>query len=237
MPRTTAALATLAAVAVAASAGAARAEPPPPAPRTLHVTGEARVTASPDVAVLHVGVETPGTDLSRTTREAAMAMKKVLAALADAGVAPKDVQTTLHDVRVERPWQNGKPGPITGYTVIDQVRVTVRDLARLGPTIDRVTAAGANALHALTFKKDDLSAERARALAAAYGMARAKAEALARAADVTLGEPLQLGEASQQQTLPVPMAMARAQVAGPETPISGGELEISATVDVTYAIR
>lgn len=212
--------------------------PPAHAPRTLHVTGEGHVNVTPDVAVLVAGVETTGPDLGRVTRDAAARMKKVLATLSEAGVQEKDVQTTEHDVQVERPWQSGKPGPITGYTVSDQVRITVRDLAKLGAAIDRMTAAGANTLRALSFQKDDPAPERARALAAAYGVARAKAEALAKAAGVTLGDVLQLGEATQAPPFPVRpmMAMARAS-ASAETPVAAGEVEISATVDVLYAIR
>ncbi len=217
-----------------------RAEAPPaPAlgPRTLHVTGDGRVTVTPDVAVLSAGVETTQPDLSRATREVAARMKRVLAALAEAGVAEKDVQTTQHEVQVERPWQNGKPGPITGYTVTDEVRITVRDLSRLGAAIDRLTAAGANALHSLSFQKDDPGPERARALVAAYAVARAKAEALAHAAGVTLGEVLQLGESTQAPPMPVRPLMAMRAEAAAATPIAAGEVEITANVDVTYALR
>jgi uncharacterized protein YggE len=205
--------------------------------RTLHVTGDGRVTVTPDVAVLVAGVETTQPDLSRATKEVATRMKRILSALADAGVAEKDVQTTEHQVQVERPWQNGKPGPITGYTVSDEVRITVRDLPRLGQAIDKLTAAGANALHSLSFRKDDPGPERARALAAAYAVARAKAEALARAAGVALGEVLQLGETTQAPPMPIrPMAAMRAEAAD-TTPIAAGEVEITASVDVTYALR
>jgi uncharacterized protein YggE len=234
-------LASLAAAALALSPAAraqAAAAPALPALRTIHVTGEGHVTVSPDVAVVFTGAESTGPDLARVTKDAAARMRKVLSALEEAGIPQKDVQTTSHDVRVERPWQNGKPGPITGYTVSDQVRVTVRELARLGPAIDKVTAAGANSIQSLSFQKDDPAPERARALAAAYGVARAKAEALARAAGVTLGEVLQLDEAMQGAPRPVErFAMARAVAGGPETPIATGELEITASVEVTYAIR
>jgi len=211
----------------------------PGSPRVLRVSGEGTVRVRPDVAVLVAGVEATGPDLARVNRDAAARMRKVIAALAEAGIAEKDVQTTRHDVQVERQWKDGRPGPITGYTVNDEVRVTVRNLERLGPAIDRVTAAGANALRGLTFQKDDPNPERARALAAAYAAARAKAEALAKAAGVTLGDVLQLGESTQMPPIPMPvdmrMSMAEAKDAG--VPVSTGELEITATVEVVYAIR
>jgi uncharacterized protein len=231
-------LATLATLAGAALPLQALAQTPPPAARVLHVTGEGRVAVAPDVAVLLVGVEATGPDLAKVTRDAAGGMRKILAALGEAGIAEKDIQTTQHDIRVERPWKDNRPGPITGYTVSDEVRITVRDLGRLAPALDRVTAAGANSLHSLAFQKDDPGPERARALAAAYAAARGKAEALARAAGVTLGEVLTLGESTQAQPLPMRMGYAAARAAPePGTPVSAGQVEIAATVDVVYAIR
>lgn len=235
------ACATLSSPLLAVAQTQAQPQPPlPGAPRVLHVSGEGSVRVRPDVAVLTTGVEATGPDLARVTRDANARMRKLLAALSEAGIAEKDVQTTRHDVQVERPWKNDRPGPITGYTVNDEVRVTVRNLERLGPALDRVTAAGANALRGLTFEKDDPNPERARALAAAYAAARVKAEALAKAAGVTLGDVLQLGESGGMA--PIPMfkpqmmrSMEAADAAG--AAVSPGELELTARVDVVYAIR
>ena len=126
--------------------------------------------------------------------------------------------------------------PVTGYTVVDEARVTVRDLAKVGPVLDRVLAAGSNTLRSLSFEKDDPTPEQARALAAAYASARAKAEALARAAGVTLGEVVTVSAGGQVRPFPmVRSAMAMDKAAG--APVSPGEVEIGASVDVTFAIR
>ena len=160
---------------------------PAPVPHVLRVTGDARIRVPPDVAVIFAGVESTGRNLADVTREAASQMSRVLAALAEAGVRKSDIQTTRHNVSVERPWDNGRPGPITGYTISDEARVTVRDLSKLAPIIERVTAAGSNSVRGLSFEKEDPTPERARALAQAYASARVKAEALARAAGVPWG--------------------------------------------------
>jgi uncharacterized protein YggE len=211
-------------------------QPPAAAPRVIRVSGEARVRLPPDVALLFAGVESTGKDLARVTKEAAEQMRRVLAAVADAGVAEKDVQTTRHDVRVERPWENGRPGPITGFMVSDEARVTVRDLSRLGSVLERVTAAGSNSLRGLSFQKEDPTPERARALAQAYGSALLKAEALARAAGVELGPLVSVSETVEGSAVPM-LRTARIEGQGGGTPISPGEVEIGGTVEVTFAIH
>ncbi|HTN54402.1 MAG TPA: SIMPL domain-containing protein [Anaeromyxobacter sp.] len=214
---------------------------PPPAPgapplRTLRVGGEGLVSVPPDVAVVSAGVESTGRDLAQVTADASAQLKRVLAALEQAGVAARDVQTTRHDVNVERPWKDGKPGPITGYTVSDEVRVTVRDLSRLGTVLERVVAAGSNVLRGLAFERDDTGPQRARALALAYADARAKAEAIAKAAGVVLGEVLSVSE-QVQGARPVPVRMARAALAAEPVPVSPGELQVSGAVEVTFQLR
>jgi uncharacterized protein YggE len=204
--------------------------------RTIHVNGEGQVSIRPDVAVVFAGVTATGKDLAKVTAEANAGMRRMLDAIGKGGVPAKDVQTTRHEVSVDRPWTDKGPGPVTGYTVIDEVRLTIRDLARLGPVIDRVLAAGSNTLRSLSFEKEDSSPEQARALAAAYASARAKADALARAAGVTLGDVVTMSAGGQARPYPM-MRSAMVMEKSDGAPVSPGEVEVGATVDVTFAIR
>ena len=119
---------------------------------------------------------------------------------------------------------------IRGKTVL----VTVRDLRRLGGLLDQVVAAGANDVGQLLLEKDDISAERARALERAMSDAREKASVLAKAAGGSLGDALQVTEGGRRPIVPLGMY---ARAASSEVPLSTGELEIVATVEVTFAIR
>ncbi len=232
MRRLLLALALLPAVPLAQAASATAGAPA----RTVHVSGDGRVSVQPDVAVVYAGVTATGKELPRVTNDANAAMRRMLDSVGKAGVPAKDVQTTRHDVSVDRPWTDKGPGPVTGYTVVEEVRITVRDLARVGPVIDRVLAAGSNTLRSLSFEKDDPTPDQARALAAAYASARAKAEALARAAGVTLGEVVTMSAGGPARPIPL-MRSAMAMDKSGGAPVSPGEVEIAASVDVTYAIR
>ena len=229
-------------LALAAALATAQTPVPPSAPtappRSIRVTGEGRAFAAPDVARVTIGVSArDATSLGRASAEASARMKKVLAALEKGGVAPKDVRTVRHDVEVQRSYEKGTAGAVTGYLVSNQAAVTIRDLAKLGGLLDQVVAAGSNAIDGLAFEKEDTSAERARALEAAVADARAKAAVLAKAAGATLGEVLVVAESSAG---PIPLRMDKgvaAMRAAAEVPIAMGQLEVVATVDVSYAIR
>jgi len=223
---------------LAALAALLVAQAPTVPPRTLHVSGEGRAFTAPDVALVTVGVEVEHEALARATADAAARMKGVLAALEKAGIASKDVRTVRYDVQVKRRPEklSGPGGEPSGYRVANQVQVTVRDLGKVGAILDQVVAAGANEVSGLSFDKEDPSGERSRALESAVADARAKASVLARAAGATLGEVLQVTEGGRG-----PMPMLRqglvATRASGEVPIAGGQLEIAASVDVTFALR
>lgn len=229
----------LAAGAAAAAEGVPRppapAGPPCPQPRTIRVGGEGRASAPPDVATITVGVEAVGKDLARTRADADSRMRQILATVKAAGVAPQDVQTVRYDVEIERPWKDGRPGPITGYHVSNLARLKVRDVAKLGDVLDRIGAAGSNAIQGLSFDKEDAGPEKARALAAAFEDARAKAQALAKAAGVSLGPIQSITESIQGPPRPVMMGMLAERSAG--APVERGEIEVRATVELVLAIE
>jgi uncharacterized protein len=209
-----------------------------PTPRTLRVTGEGRTSIAPDVAIVTVGVTALNASLAVATREANERAKRVIDVLRPA-VAPADIQTAHYAVQVEfaRTEKPDAEARIAGYRVDHGLRVKIRDLARVGTLLDAVVAAGANEVEGLSFQKDDASADESRARAEAVRAARTKAEEMAKAAGVQLGELLTLSE-EVRATTPRPLAFrAMAVAASPTVPVEAGELEISAQVEAVYAIR
>jgi uncharacterized protein YggE len=62
------------------------------------VNGQGKVTATPDVAVLNVGVQAQASTVAQAQRQSADAMNKVMGALKTGGVADKDVQTQQYSI-------------------------------------------------------------------------------------------------------------------------------------------
>lgn len=239
----------LVAAAAAHPAAAADTRPaPPPSPpgataqlRTLRVAGEGKVYAAPDVAVVTFGVTAIDPSLAKATQETTERTKKLLDVLRT-GVAAADLQTARYDVQVEQepynpsaPVKNRTPR-IAAYHVSNEIRAKVRDLSKVGSLLDRAVAAGANEVQGLQFLKDDTTGEELKALAAAVKAARSKAEEIARAAGVQLGEILDVGEAGRGPGPIRPMVMT-AMAKRSDVPVEAGQLEIAAEVEVTFALR
>jgi uncharacterized protein YggE len=114
------------------------------------------------------------------------------------------------------------------------VTVVLRDLDALGGVLDAVLGDGANSLGGLSFGMSDDAALRDEARRAAVADATAKARVLAEAAGVMLG-PLE--EIVEGGGFDGPLPRARMDMAMAEAvPVAPGELTISATVTMTWAI-
>lgn len=218
-------------------AGAAVAqEPPAPGaepPRRIVVTGEGRVEAAPDLATLTAGVQTEATDAAAALGATSAAMEGVLAALAAAGIAPQDMQTS--QLSVDPLWADDGAGTarVRGYSASNLVTVRVRDVARLGAVIDAAGAAGANRVFGIGFEIAEPRAQLDAARERAVADARARAELLARAAGVTLGPVLSIREGGAPA--PGPMFARVEMDAAP--PVAEGVVGIAAQVEIVYAIE
>ena len=219
--------------AIAAAAGTAPGSPP----RTIRVSGEGRVSVAPDVALVTFGVTALDASLEKANRDAAARARRVTEVLKSV-VAPSDLQTTRFDVQLERHYDPKAPPKVTGYRVSNQIRARVRDLSALGSLLDRAVAAGANEVEGLQLTRDDPRPEEARALAAAVKAARAKAEDIARAAGVQLGELLSVAETGEEPVRPVAFrAMAAGKAAAESVPVEAGTVEAVARVEAVFTLR
>jgi len=202
---------------------------------TIVVSGTGRVAVDPDIAELRLGVAVNSPSVEAARSAAAEAMTAILSAVAAAGVAKRDVRTTLLSVQPRYDYREGKAPTLVGYDLANIVEVTVRDLASLGAIVDGALSAGATSLDGLSFHVDDpREAERA-ARTAAVAEARSRAEVLAEAAGVAIAGVGDIVEGGPPPSWPQPKA-ARMLAADAGTPVEAGTTEISVTVTVTFRI-
>jgi len=205
---------------------------PPPA---ISVTGEATVSVPPDQAQIDGGVATD----AKTAREASdannAAMGKVLLALKGAGIDEKDYQTSRLSLQPQYAPNRSGPSPVVGYRASNRVTIRLRDVTKIASMIDVLVGAGANDIGGINFMVSQASKLLDEAREQAISDARRKAQIYAKAAGVTLGEPLSISEES------APTPVFRSKVAGgiaaSAAPVAQGEETLSVTVNVSWAIK
>jgi uncharacterized protein YggE len=227
-----AAFAALALIALPASAQ----NSPPPA---ISVSGEANVSVAPDLAQVDGGV----TSEAKTAREASeannAAMGKVLLALKGAGIEEKDYQTSrlsLQPLYATSSKVSETQRGIVSFRASNRVTIKVRDVGKIANVIDTMVTAGANEIGGINFVVTQASKAQDEARTKAIADARRKAEIYAKAAGVTLGEPISISEEGAASP-PVFRSKMAAPMAGAPTPVAPGEELLSITVSVTWAIK
>ena len=227
-------LAAAACLAAGLATTSARADALPPP--TISVTGEATITAPPDLARIDAGVTTDAKTAHDASSANNDAMGKVLLALKGAGISEKDYQTSQVSLQPQYSSSQSRPGPnvLTGYRATNRVTIKVRDILKVASVIDAVVGAGANDLGGISFTVSNASKLLDDARSQAIADARRKAEIYAKAAGVTLGAPVSIAE----EGTPAPVMYRRAaapMAAG--APIAPGEETLHVVVGVSWTIK
>jgi uncharacterized protein YggE len=204
-------------------------------PAAITVAGEATVSVAPDLAQIDAGI----TSDAKTAREASdannAAMGKVLLALKGAGIAEADYQTSRLSLQPQYATNRTGTSPVVGYRASNRVTVRLREIGKLAGVIDTVVGAGANDIGGISFSVSNASKLLDAAREQAVADARRKAEIYAKAAGVTLGEPLSISE--EGNAAPTPYRKMMPGMAVSATPVAQGEETLAVTVTVTWAIK
>lgn len=207
--------------------------------RSLTVSGTGEVFLPPDIAYINIGVHTEGESASAALTSNTAQIQAVIDALKARGIEEKDIQTSSFNIYPSQTY--GPNNEVTGtrYMVDNVVYVTVRDLSKLGGTLETVVSTGANSINGITFDVADKSAAQVEARKQAVDKARALAEELAGAAGVGLGEIQSINIATNNVVVPL-YEMGRgggAAAAAADVPIQSGQVSIKADVTMVFQIQ
>ena len=191
----------------------------------LQVTGEGRMTAAPDMAVISLRVSREGATAAGVTAEMAAAARAVLAALGAQGVAERDVQTSALQLnpRWTRP-ADGQAPRIVGYEAATGFEVRIRDLDRFGAVMDAVISDGANRFQGVRFALTDSRPMQDGARVAAFDDAMAKARLYAEASGMMVGDIRSIREATAGPR-PIAEGLSMRAMAA-DVPVAAGELDV-----------
>ncbi len=208
----------------------------------LICNGEGKAAAVPDLAFITLGVETRNVSAASAVSENAMLMNSTVNALLAAGLKKKDIQTsryTLSTKTEENPrstsdlgMREGEKPPV--FIATNQVTARLNVTDDIGKVLDAAIAAGSNNVMGISFDLRNPKPQMDKALSDAINDSRRKAEVMAKAAGVELEKILEISEGYSFTTSNAPRAAF--SLAEAPTPVLPGELEVTASVTVTYEI-
>jgi uncharacterized protein YggE len=209
--------------------------------RQITVSGEAEVKVAPDRAIIVLGMVSENRELPKAQADNAQKIGQTIAMLERLGIEKRHVQTDY--LRIEPRFEKTFGVGPASYIVRRDVVVTVTDLKKLETVIAEAIKLGINSSGQFVLQTSDLRKHRDAARLQAAQAAKEKAVLLAQALGATVGPALTI----EEQHAPGPMSTRYAtapnvsleqQSRGDALPVfSGGEISVSATVTVTFALQ
>ena len=207
---------------------------------SLSVSGQGKTYVKPDIAYVTVGVTTEAKSAKVAQSENSQHLAKVFSALKSAGINEIDIRTVNYDLSPRYDYINSKEVQkqvLKGYVANNQIQVTVRNVDNVGKILDASTNAGANLSGGVSFSLSELKMESAYtdALNKALKNGSGKAETLAKGLGVSIGKPKEVVENGASYPQPLYGGIRNeAKAVEISTPISTGQMEITATVSLKY---
>lgn len=201
----------------------------------LDVVATGEVTRVPDIVRIGAGVVTQAPSAVEAIRQNAARMERVRAALARAGVQPRDIQTSNVSLQPDYRYAENQPPQLVGYRASNEVNVRFRDIAESGRILDALVAEGANQINGPNLGLDRPEAALDEARVAALANARARAELYARSLNMRVRRVLLVSESGA--TLPQPMPVMRMAAQAADTRIEPGEQTLSVSLTVSFELE
>jgi len=209
-----------------------------PPPRNIAVSGTGKVYLTPDIATISIGVHKEDESATRAVESNNAQAKEVTDILLEIGVEEEDIKFSNFNIYPEQRFDENGIQSATIYVVDNTVFVTVRELNNLGAIMGSVVEAGANSIFGIQFDVADKTQSLSEARKLAVDNAQEKAEELAQAAGVTLGEIQSINEFGG---VPVPVFEGQGgggfEPTADQVPVNLGQLSLTVEVSVTYNIR
>ncbi|MGH8504841.1 MAG: SIMPL domain-containing protein [Stenotrophobium sp.] len=215
---------------------------PAPVTRSVSVSGQGEVSATPDRAQLSLSVDALDSDIQKAQDQVNQVTRAYLAKARSLGVKDAQIATAGVTLNPEYTWDDkAKKQVLTGYRARRQINVTVDNLDRLGDLLLAATAAGVNQISPPVLESSKADELTRQALAKAATDARSKAQVLATTLGVKLGSIRSLS-ANDVAPPPRPVmfkAMAMRADAAPESGnaemgLATGEIKFNATVNAEF---
>lgn len=210
---------------------------------TLSVTGSAAVTAVPDRASISVGVSETAQDVAEAQRSANAKVNAILDAVKALGVQDNKIVTSNYSIYPQSEYSSlsGK-STLVGYQVSNTVTIALEDFSLLESVIDAAVKAGANEMYGINFDVSNRSELYREALKKAVEAAKEKAALLADASGLRLDVIHEVNEVggigmSSGRGYMNAMDMVTEAAADAGTSIQGGELTVSAQVEIVYQVK
>lgn len=196
----------------------------------MTLTGQGYVSAVPDMAIIRLGVQSIGANLTEIQSENARISQELLEALRQMDIL--DIKTSVYSIEKNYEYENGTRID-RGYFVRNIFEIKMSNMEQVGMVIDTAVSIGANVVEYITFDLSNPEEYYEQALNLAVMNAIQKAISISNQLGLSLDPiPIRIVENS---TMPIPFTQVSSfRERDFITPIEPGQKRIDAFVNVEF---
>lgn len=200
----------------------------------ISVTGEGKIKVVPDQGVISLGVENTGKDAAEVKKLNDDIVDKVIKYIKKNNIPATDFQTTNVSLYKNYDYEKKKYSFVANQTIT----ITLKDLKKYNDFMMGISDTGVTTIHGVEFKSSKLADYESDARKSAMLNAKKKAEDYVSVLNQKIGKALLISDNTYIQP-PVPMFKGREMAmaagdSGPRETLAIGEIEITATVQVSF---
>jgi uncharacterized protein YggE len=194
----------------------------------MTVLGKGSVTVDPDLAILQLGVQTTGDNVTEAQTENAEISQNVINALKQLQIT--EIKTIQYQINKMYDYVDGKQID-RGYQVRNIFEIRMNNLAEVGTVIDTAVYYGANVVNSVTFDVEDPDLYYQKALNLAVDNAVQKAQSIADGLGIAIDPVPVLITENSAAPVPYRTAFSLGEVA---TPVEPGSMQITAEITAEF---
>ncbi|MHB8283583.1 MAG: SIMPL domain-containing protein [Caulobacteraceae bacterium] len=202
---------------------------------TLNLSAQGQVQATPDLAVIRLGVQTEGATAALALARNRAQMGATVDAPKGQGVPDRDIQTSGLSLDSQYQDDGKSPHRLIGYQVSNTVTVRLHELPKIGAVVDALVAAGANHVDGISFALSDPQTAEDQARGLAIKALQAKADLYAKAMGFRISRLVRLSENGGYSPNSVSEVVVTA-VRFRRTPVEPGELTVNVGVSAEFEL-
>lgn len=161
--------------------------------REISVTGTGKVEYTPDIARVSLGVNIESATAQSALTQLTATTDRVIPAIEALGIASENISTENLSLYPQYYYPSDRPSAISGYVANQQLTIEIpvnESTDLVGKVIQTASAQGANQVLSVSFEASNIDDLRQQAVLLAIKDAEERAEEVANAAGIKLGNPV-----------------------------------------------
>ena len=190
--------------------------------RTISVDGSSTIKVAPDKATISISIENTAKDAKLASAQNAQIMQNIQSAILGLAITKDNSRE------------------IIGYSVSNEITVTIDNIDMVGTVIDTAINAGASNVNSIEFGLKDSQVYKDKVLQQAIADAKRKAQVVANSLEKSIVNVVSVNTGStyiEAKNFNNAMYMRAADATGATSPIQSGDISVRANVSVVFEMN